>query len=130
MQQLSTLSKYVLVPQKLDLDCNMLTSLPYELTRLAKLKELLLSHNFFCEFPISVLSGLTTLTQIDMSTQVPDGKPRFNIKAPLLPVLHPGLVELDLDQLQRHEWDPVSFFHLGRAVAEVADRRPVPTIKF
>jgi hypothetical protein len=118
----------VFVSQKLDLDCNMLTGLPAEFTSLGGLKKLLLSHNSFYEFPVSILSALTALTLIYMSNQVhwEADDPLFEINAPLLPVLHPGLVKLGLHQ--GHEWDPASLFHLGRAVVEVADRVPIPEI--
>jgi hypothetical protein len=52
--------------------------------------------------------------------------PAFEIPTPLLPIVHPGLVKLDLRQ--RKPWDSVSLFHLGDALAAVADRSPPLTL--
>ncbi len=62
----------------------------------------------------------------------------FHISSPQLPILHPRLAHLDLrqyrdedmDELDEFKWDPISLFHLGQAMIEVADRRPLPTVLF
>ncbi len=110
-----------------------MSSLPAELSSLGNLKELLLNGNDFTTAPLSVLSGLTALTAIDLSQQhAPtyywDGGQvhTFEVTSPLLPILHPGLVKLDLRQ--RRPWDSGSLFHLGRALDAVADRNPPLTL--
>jgi hypothetical protein len=132
LHQILILTSYVLVCQKLELTGNSLASLPAELSRLTYLKELLLNINEFTTVPVSVLSGLTGLKTIDLSQQVapqyhyPPVDSVFLIPTPLLPMLHPGLVKLDLRQ--RKPWDSVSLFHLGDALAAVADRSPPLTL--
>jgi hypothetical protein len=65
----------------------------------------------------------------------------FQISSSLLPILHPRLVYLNLDQdfskgpVTRdtdviHEWDVASLFHLGLAATEMEARSPRPTILF
>ncbi len=111
---------------------NSLSSLPEALSTLVNLKKLLMKGNAFLEPPISVLSHLTALNTVDMSVADIRGgmqSAAFRIPSPLLPVLHPGLLKLDL----RHvglKWDPISLCHLGRALVEVADRKPVPSLLF
>jgi hypothetical protein len=91
--------------------------------------------NDFREVPVSVLSGMTAITEIDLSCQSCWGgvdTPSFQIPSPLLPILHPGLVELNLNQVpgswSTFEWDPISLVHLARAVVEVSDRKPIPNL--
>jgi hypothetical protein len=124
--ELSSLSKL----KKLGLSDNYLRSLPDELSSLSKLEGLDLSGNFLPGVPISVLSSLTALTSICIASQDTweEGSPLFRVPSPLLPILHPGLELLAL--FQAHPWDQMSLFHLGRALAEVADRRPQPELKF
>ncbi len=121
--------------QKLDVSRNKLRSLPTELSSLRNLKELLLTRNDFPEPPVSVLRGMTAITKIDLTYQcrwLDVDVPGFKVPSPLLPILHPGLVKLDLRQSpgswDPFEWDPISVFHLGRALVEVSDRRPIPTL--
>jgi hypothetical protein len=111
----------------------LLCSLPEGLSTLVKLKKLQLRGTAFREPPISVLSHLTALNTIDLSLDYAHNDTTagiaFSIPSPLLPILHPGLVKLDL----RHKglkWDPISQCHLGRALADMADRKPVPTLLF
>jgi hypothetical protein len=123
------------VSQKLGLWGNTLFSLPHELSSLRNLKWLSLGRNWLPTVPVSVLSGMTALTAIDLSMQLYDEDldeffEVFKISTPLLPILHPGLVRLDLLQPSNHSWDSVSFSHLERARLEVAGRRPVPTLLF
>jgi hypothetical protein len=86
---------------------------------------------------------MTALTTIDLHLNCDCGgidEQLFKITSPLLPILHPGLLLLDLRQSRHNEthqevsapfkWDPVSLFHLGQAVITVADRRPHPTVIF
>jgi hypothetical protein len=115
--------------QRLDIGYNCLDSLPDELSNLWNLNALSLQSNNFHTVPVSVLSGLTGLKTVYVDYQDRwQRDPNFKIASPLLPILHPGLVYLSL----RHNtpWDPVSLFHLGGAVAEVADRDPMPTVVF
>ncbi len=111
-----------------------MTSIPHELSSLGNLKELLLNENRLPEPPLSVLRAMTSLKTIDLSYQGRGEDPVFTIPSPLLPILHPGLVELDLRQSHKSgapiEWDTVSLFHLGRAMVEVADRTPIPALLF
>ncbi len=129
--------------QRLDLNDNGLHDLPIELSSLGNLRELLMHKNYFTEAPISVLRHLTALNTIDMSASVNafTGRVGFQVPSSLLPILHPGLVTLDLrynriwqvpfDQNPiPHKWDPTSWFHLGRAVVEVSSRVPRPAVLF
>jgi Leucine-rich repeat (LRR) protein len=128
----------VSLAQILEVRCNRLRSLPDELSGLQNLKELNLSHNYFRETPVSVLSRMTALVTMDLSIQYPwtqDDVSVLRVPSSLLPILHPGLVRLDLRQekvfsSERRPWDVLSLAHLERAVAEVADRRPIPTLIF
>jgi hypothetical protein len=86
--------------------------------------------NLFVEPPVSVLSHLTALNNIDLSVLFNfHGNPTFRIPSPLLPILHPGLVKLDLRHIGL-KWDAISLCHVGRALVEVADRKPVPSLLF
>jgi hypothetical protein len=114
------------VSQKLNLRLNSLVSLPHELSSLQNLKELQMSCNEFLTLPVSALSGMTALNMLQCTSSAA----AFQVTSSLLPILHPGQVELDLSQGPRHSWDSVSLFHLGRAMLEVAERRPVPTLLF
>jgi Leucine-rich repeat (LRR) protein len=121
--------------QKLDLSFNLLRSLPDELSSFRTLEELALRHNEFPEAPVFALRGMTAITKIDLSYQSLGGDedaPAFQVPSPLLPILHPGLVELNLEQARRSldasGWDPISLVHLGRAMVEVSDRMPVLTL--
>jgi hypothetical protein len=77
---------------------------------------------------------LTALNEIDLSDQssrtdtglLAPGV--FMVLSPLLPILHPGLVKLDLQQ--EKELGPVSQFHVGRALVELGRRTPIPTLLF
>jgi hypothetical protein len=121
--------------QRLDVSGKTMKSLPDELSGLKGLKELLLNGNAFTTVLVSVLSGLTALMTIDLSQQHAR-QPMFlwecgpyqpfEVTCPLLPMLHPGLVKLDLRQ--RMPWDSVSMFHLGDAMAALADRNPHLTL--
>ncbi len=118
--------------QKLDLSDNILGSLPDELSRLGNLKELLLRWNKLQAVPVSVLSALTALKNIDLSQQ---HMARLDVEicrvaSPLLPILHPGLLMLDLRQPQRKPWDSGSLFHLECAMAAVADSNPLLTFRW
>jgi hypothetical protein len=128
----------------LDISQNRLVGLPDELSRLGNLKELHANENFLPTVPISALRGMTALTTIylNFNCWCEDGaKQPFKITSPLMPILHPGLVLLDIRQPidtapqeevaeERFKWDPVSLFHLARAVIAVADRRPRPVVLF
>jgi hypothetical protein len=115
---------------------NRLRSLPDEMSCLVNLRELGMRWNRFTQPPISVLRHLTALTSLEMSPFISDDVegPRFRIPAPLLPILHPGLVSLELQPFSRRSnpfrYDPLSLFHLGHAMAELAKRRPLPTLSF
>jgi hypothetical protein len=107
-----------------------MTGLPLELARLPNLRDLDLSQNLLPYPPVSVLSGLTSLTRVSMYLQ----QNRFNVPglqvpSSLLPMLHPGLMYLSLQQ-QMETWDVMSMSHLGGAVAELAHRRPAPVFEF
>ncbi len=113
--------------QGLDLQINSLTSLPDHLSNLGKLKNLLLTRNKFQEVPVSALRGLTALRKVKLGEQVPPGAAPIpgwicKVTSSLLPIIHPGLVKLDLRQDEA--WDSVSLFHLGGAMAAVANRTP------
>jgi hypothetical protein len=87
---------------------------------------------------------MTTLNDINLCGQSrysQDDSAAFRVRSSLLPILHPGLVELDLRQqryvphgnqlaLRPRPWDVVSLCHLGRALADVAKRKPVPALLF
>jgi hypothetical protein len=116
---------------------NHLRGLPDELCGLRNLNELNLSHNLFRETPVSVFSRMTALTYLSLSVQAysaADESAVFRVPSSLLPILHPGLVEVYLrqhmyiDMPRGKGWDMLSLFHLGRALADVADRRPVPRL--
>jgi Leucine-rich repeat (LRR) protein len=130
--------------QKLDISQNGLVSLPDELSSMGNLKELHTGDNCLSRVPVSALRGMTALTSINLSfngCREGNAKGVFQITSPLLPILHPGLVLLDLRQSryegthqevtrERYVWNPVSLFHLGRALIAVADRRPRPIVRF
>jgi hypothetical protein len=122
----------VFVCQWLDLSHNNLASLPAQLSTLGNLKGLLLQCNDLEVVPVSVLSGLTALTKVDLSQQHAPSEfderngETFQVSAPLLPILHPRLVKLCLRQ--RKPWDSVSLFHLGRAMTAVEKRNPYLTM--
>jgi hypothetical protein len=124
------------VRQELDLRRNGLSTLPHELSSLGKLNVLRLGLNKFCEVPVSTLSLMTALNTIDFSyNSTKCGEQIFKVPSSLLPILHPGLVKLDLRQYVAWsevpwKWDANSLFHLGRALVEVADRKPRPTLLF
>jgi hypothetical protein len=107
---------------------NRLHGLPDQLSSLGNLKELLLNGNDLTTVPVSILKGLTALKTLDMSYQFnPNAEASsFEVSSPLLPILHPGLVKVDLRQ--RVKWGPISLFHLGCALGVVANRRPIPTV--
>ncbi len=109
------------------------------MSNLVNLQELLLHDNYLDKAPVSVLRQLTALRTIDLSVNCHyhnfEEDLVFQVPSSLLPILHPGLVMLDLRQKLRnlahpHRWDPLSLFHLGRAVSEVSDRIPVPEVRF
>ncbi len=125
------------VSQKLDARSNRLQGLPTELSGLVNLEELLLSSNHFSEPPVSVLRHLTALEIIDLHGNLrQEGTEEEVLRVPssLLPILHPGLVKLDLRQWRPicvpMTLDAISMFHLEWAVAEVACRIPVPKVVF
>ncbi len=91
------------------------------------LRDLRVGFNRIPTVPVSVLSNLTALTCINLSYQDVEGSATFSVSSSLLPILHPGLAELDL---RHYRWDPLSLCHLENAMAEVADRTPVPMLKF
>jgi hypothetical protein len=101
---------------------------------LENLRELVLKQNMFREPPISVLSRVTALKCVDLSYQAPgqDAPAVFKVPSSLLPILHPGLVKLDLYQGFYHpeKWDALSLLHLRRAIKEVSSRRPRPELWF
>jgi hypothetical protein len=118
------------VPQKLDVRANRLSSLPEELTCLGKLRELLAGNNNLPTVPFSILRKLSALTTISLCFQMSnraEGSPGFRVSSPLLPILHPGLVMLDLTH---HAWDALSQCHLGHAIVEVANRTPTLTVQY
>jgi Leucine-rich repeat (LRR) protein len=115
--------------QKLDVSSNLLRILPEQLSSLKNLNALVLDFNYFSVVPLSILSGLTALEIIRLRFQQRGRDNQvFRIQSSLSPVLHPGLIELGLDQSA--EWDPTSRFHLGCALVDVADRTPVPNLTF
>lgn len=108
---------------------NRLQYLPSELSSLGNLEPLDLGHNYLPAVPVSVLSGLTGLRELRLSLQNhAEGNPTFRILSPLLPIFHPGLKFISLKQ--DVPWDLMSMFHIGCAVAHVADWRPMPTLEF
>ncbi len=125
------------VSQKLDAACNKIRSLPDELSSLVNLRELLMYSNQLSEPPVTILSHLTALEIIDLHgnfRQEGTEVEVLRIPSPLLPILHPGLVKLDLRQ-----WRPrcvpvipddISMYHLLCVHAEVARRTPVPQVAF
>jgi hypothetical protein len=118
-----------IVFQTLEVSENGLRHLPDELSSLGRLASLTLDRNCFLEVPISALSGMTALEQVDFSNQSPPTRnTHFKVTSPLLPVLHPGLICFAL--YQRRRWDQISLFHIGRAFVEVADRKLVPSLLF
>ncbi len=118
-------------PQKLDVRYNSLPRLPNELSSLANLNELVLSYKHIKVVPVSVLSGLTALTIINLSHQSGpcQSYEMLLIKSSLLAILHPGLVRLDLRQKDM-PWDLTSLLHLGSASTEVFKGDPIPTLLF
>ncbi len=131
-----------LVSQKLDLSRNKMGDIPFELSGLKNLKELHLNDNLISEILVDVLKYLTALTFIDLSMQFgPDdrwpilrgpGGQMLSMKIPssLLPILHPGLLKLDLQQRQCLVWDAASQAHLDCALAAVTDRDPPLSLLF
>ncbi len=83
---------------------------------------------------MSVLSRLTALKCIDLGYQArgQDASAVFKVPSSLLPILHPGLVKLDLDQcfLHPHKWDALSLLHMRRAIKDVSNRTPRPEVLF
>jgi hypothetical protein len=79
---------------------------------------------------------MTALDTIDLSYQQEILESPFEVPSTLLPILHKGLVLLDLRQdldepaFVSTKWDPISLFHLGQAVIDVSTRVPVPTLVF
>jgi hypothetical protein len=130
------------VSQMLNLSDNILRSLPDELSCLRNLKELDLSNNVLPGPPVSVLSKMMALSSINLSDQsgwTEDENDRFKVSSSLLPIFNPGLLMLDLRQRgyvpsiresRLKPWDGLSLFHLGRALADLAGRKPVPTLLF
>ncbi len=131
--------------QSLDISRNRLHSLPGELSGLQNLKELDLTANILPSPPVSVLSRVTALNRINLSDQFKwtrDESAAFRVPSSLLPIFNPALVQLDLRQERstrsgegalptvRRPWDVLSLAHLGRALADVADRKPVPRLLF
>ncbi len=120
------------VPQKLDVSSNQLICLPGELSKLRNLRELLANNNELSQCPVSILSSLTALTTVDVSHQhgprTFDASLVFDVPS-LLPMLHPGLVKLDLRQ-HLEEWTPDSLHHLACAEAAVGAMRPPPTLLY
>jgi hypothetical protein len=119
------------VIQKLDASGNNLEILPDELSSLGNLNELVASRNDIEVVPVSILSHLTALTSIHLSYQLGPSalSHRLGIQSSLLPMLHPGLVKLDLRQ-KYAAWDPESLLHLGSAMVAVFKRDPIPTVLF
>jgi Leucine-rich repeat (LRR) protein len=126
----------------LEISGNRLRSLPDELSCLQNLKELQLSDNLLPGPPVSVFSKMTALSNINMSGQsrwTDDENLTFKISSSLLPMFDSGLLTLDVRQ-ERYvrsigescprPWDGLSLFHLGRALADLADRKPVATLLF
>lgn len=119
----------LIVCQMLNVAHANLRDFPEQLSSLQNLRYLEATCNKFPTVPVSILSSLTALTKISLSIQHPEGHGTFKVSSSLLPMLHLGLVELNL--IQRNvQWDPLSLFHLGCAVAEVAERTPVPRLRF
>ncbi len=115
----------------------MLGSLPDELTRLKNLRELLMVGNNFTEPPLSVLSRMTGLNTINLARNCclwRVGDAVFKVPVPLTPILHPGLILLDL----LHDsgfgdpfiWDPISLLHIKSARLELSERNPPSTLLF
>ncbi len=106
--------------------------LPDELSGLANLKELLANNNQFEECPVSILSSLTALNTVDLSHQHSlrtFTEMRIFEVPSLLPMLHPGLVKLDLRQ-HLVEWTPESLHHLENAAAASAAMKPPATLTY
>jgi Leucine-rich repeat (LRR) protein len=121
----------VCLVQKLDLSMNFLTDLPAHLSGLAGLQTLLVQSNRLTAVPVPVLLGMTAIQDIDLfGQQAQAGGQNFTVAQPLHPIFHPRLKVLDLRQQSPFGWDPVSLFHLGRALAEISDRDPVPVLQF
>jgi Leucine-rich repeat (LRR) protein len=122
--------------QKLDVTGNKLTSLPDELSSLRNLEHLVLQENHITIVPVSVLEGLTALTFLDLSLQFGDDYPHITpagedpqlleIPSSLLPILHTGLLTLDMQQTL--SWDSVSLSHLGNALAAAKAKSPPLTL--
>ncbi len=129
MLQFSLLTHLSLhVFQVLDVRVNCLRGLPDQLTGLQNLKRLTLDANYFNALPMSISVGLTALETVSIQYQPCHGNGKFEITSPLLPILHSGLVQLAL--VQERPWGPVSLFHLGCALVDVADRNPIPSLLF
>jgi hypothetical protein len=121
----------------LDVGINSIRDLPEELSSLGNLKNLDASYNRFTTVPVRALIGMTALNTIDLSKQGPltiypeDGeKLVFEVPGPLLPILHPGLVLLDLLQDGRITWDDTSKFYLATAHDAHLGRNPHLLVKY
>ncbi len=142
-----------LVSQKLDVSVSCLRSLPDELSSLENLQELQIGLHWLSEPHISILRHLTALTYINMGADVTEQQwnseaPVFSVPSSLLPILHPGLVVLDLrpyryvfhdfcigkhcdiQRIDWYEWDSLSLVHLKHAGTVLASRQPVPTLLY
>ncbi len=121
--------------QKLDISLNYLRALPDHLSSLKALGTFIVDYNRLSVVPFSIVQALTALTTIKIRHQARRGDaPPFRVPSSVSPILHPLLMELALEQEFDHpdgwEWDPTSLFHLGYALADVADRNPVPKLSF
>eukprot|EP00884_Botryococcus_braunii_P000021 jgi/Botrbrau1/10019/Bobra.0012s0106.1 len=121
--------------QRLDLSMNSLTHLPQHVSSLIGLRALMMQGNRLSTFPVSVLLRMTAIQDIELVNQERHPSWRredqgFRISEPLHPILHPKLKTLDLRQPLNFKWDATSLFHLGRAMAEICSRDPMPTLLF
>ncbi len=92
-----------------------------------------MAHNFLLKVPVSVLSAMTALKTIDVSYQQPPGvgMGKIRVTASLLPILHPGLVKLDLQRRPAYGmWDAASWVHLRCALDAVKSREPIPMVLY
>ncbi len=86
------------------------------------------SYNRLQEVPISTLSAMTALSHLSLGCQWLDDDQTFKVSSSLLPILHPGLVLLDL--VQHGAWERMSLFHLGQAMTDLLGRATSPTFTF
>ncbi len=114
--------------QKLDVADNKLCSLREDLSRLRNLRDLVANCNSFPTVPVSVFSRMTALTSISLCEQHPEGSETFQVSSSLLPMLHAGLVKLDLSQ--KTPWDRRSLRNIRRAVDKGADKAPKLTVGY